>query len=77
MIQNNIFTKAINILIVIMIEYQNCCFKGEGFLTIDTLKGILLELEPDLTNETLQEIIDEVDEDGSGTIDFDGKFFIL
>ena len=52
-------------------------FKGEGFLTIDTLKGILLELEPDLTNETLQEIIDEVDEDGSGTIDFDGKFFIL
>ena len=51
-------------------------FPGEGFLTIDTLKGILLELEPDLTNETLQEIIDEVDEDGSGTIDFDGKFFI-
>jgi Ca2+-binding EF-hand superfamily protein len=45
--------------------------EGEGFLTIDTLKGILLELEPDLTNETLQEIIDEVDEDGSGTIDFD------
>jgi Ca2+-binding EF-hand superfamily protein len=45
--------------------------EGEGFLTIDTLKGILLELEPDLTNETLQEIIHEVDEDGSGTIDFD------
>merc|ERR1712107_934691 len=37
--------------------------EGEGFLTIETLKGILLELEPDLTADTLKDIIDEVDED--------------
>ena len=42
-------------------------------MTIETLKGILLELEPNLDADTLKDIIDEVDEDGSGTIDFDGK----
>jgi len=45
--------------------------EGLGYLTIDTLKGILLELEPNLADEQLMEIVDEVDEDGSGTIDFD------
>lgn len=44
---------------------------GEGFLTIETLSSILLELEPSLGKDELQDIIDEVDEDGSGTIDFD------
>eukprot|EP00096_Caligus_rogercresseyi_P016337 TRINITY_DN894_c0_g1_i2.p1 TRINITY_DN894_c0_g1~~TRINITY_DN894_c0_g1_i2.p1 ORF type:complete len:160 (-),score=66.97 TRINITY_DN894_c0_g1_i2:399-878(-) len=42
-----------------------------GYLTIETLKGILLELEPKLSDEQLMEIVEEVDEDGSGTIDFD------
>merc|ERR1712210_229879 len=45
---------------------------GEGYLTIETLSSILLELEPSLGKDELQDIIDEVDEDGSGTIDFDG-----
>ena len=44
-----------------------------GYLTIETLKGILLELEPNLGDEQLMEIVEEVDEDGSGTIDFDGN----
>jgi len=48
-----------------------------GFLTIETLKGILLELEPNLPDEDLAQIVEEVDEDGSGTIDFDGKIFII
>jgi len=42
-----------------------------GYLTIETLKGILLELEPNLGESQLMEIVEEVDEDGSGTIDFD------
>ena len=46
---------------------------GLGYLTIETLKGILLELEPNLGDEQLMEIVEEVDEDGSGTIDFDGN----
>ena len=54
-----------------------CYQKGLGYLTIDTLKGILLELEPNLGDEQLMEIVEEVDEDGSGTIDFDGKLIII
>ena len=50
---------------------------GLGYLTIETLKGILLELEPNLGDEQLMEIVEEVDEDGSGTIDFDGMKKIL
>ena len=48
-------------------------FIAEGYLTVETLSSILLELEPDLSAEQLKEIIDEVDEDGSGTIDYDGN----
>ena len=50
---------------------------GEGYLTVETLSSILLELEPDLSDEQLKEIIDEVDEDGSGTIDYDGNFHYI
>ena len=32
-----------------------------------------MELEPKLDDAQLTEIVDEVDEDGSGTIDFDGN----
>ena len=37
----------------------------------DTLKEILREIDPTLTEEDLDGIIEEVDEDGSGTLDFD------
>ena len=33
-----------------------------------------MELDPTLDDEDLDDIIEEVDEDGSNTIDFDGKF---
>lgn len=42
-------------------------------MTCDVLKGILSELDPTLEDDDLDDIIEEVDEDGSGTIDFDGK----
>lgn len=38
------------------------------------MREILKELDDKLTNEELDGIIDEVDADGSGTVDFDGKF---
>ena len=44
-----------------------------GYITTDTLRDILKELDSKLTNEDLDGIIEEVDEDGSGTLDFDGK----
>ena len=48
-------------------------FAGNGYISTDTLKEILKELDSKLTNEDLDNIIEEVDEDGSGTLDFDGN----
>jgi len=45
--------------------------EGEGYITTQVLKEILKELDPMLTKDDLEEIIEEVDEDGSGTVDFD------
>ena len=45
--------------------------EGQGFITTDVLKEILREIDPTLTEEDLDNIIEEVDEDGSGTLDFD------
>merc|ERR1712027_197416 len=44
---------------------------GEGFITMDTLRGLISELLAPLTDEELDGIIEELDEDGSGTMDFD------
>merc|ERR1712002_227674 len=44
---------------------------GEGFITMDTLRGLISELLSPLTTEELDGIIAELDEDGSGTMDFD------
>ena len=47
--------------------------QGNGYISTDTLKEILKELDNKLTEEDLIGIIEEVDEDGSGTLDFDGQ----
>ena len=44
---------------------------GEGFITMVTLRELIAELLAPLTTEELDGIIDELDEDGSGTMDFD------
>ena len=44
---------------------------GNGFITTSTLKEILQELDSKLSEDELNGIIEEVDEDGSGTVDFD------
>ena len=49
----------------------------QGYITTDTLKEILREIDNKLSEEDLEGIIEEVDEDGSGTLDFDGKHFLL
>ncbi len=46
---------------------------GNGYISTDTLKEILRELDNKLSEADLDNIIEEVDEDGSGTLDFDGK----
>merc|ERR1719225_884873 len=45
--------------------------EGQGFITTDVLKEILREIDTTLTEDDLENIIEEVDEDGSGTLDFD------
>ncbi len=47
--------------------------EGNGYITTDVLKEILHEIDPLLTPDDLEGIIEEVDEDGSGTLDFDGE----
>merc|ERR1711978_822295 len=42
-----------------------------GFISTDVLKEILRELDNKLTEDDINNIIEEVDEDGSGTLDFD------
>lgn len=45
--------------------------EGNGYISTHVLMEILAELDPRLTQEELEGIIDEIDEDGSGTVDFD------
>ncbi|KAK8377904.1 hypothetical protein O3P69_014085 [Scylla paramamosain] len=45
--------------------------KSQGFIPTSVLREILKELDNKLSNEELDGIIDEIDQDGSGTVDFD------
>lgn len=48
--------------------------EGKGFISVKVLRDILHELDDKLSNEDLDMIIEEIDSDGSGTVDFDGWF---
>lgn len=50
-------------------------FQGNGFISRPTLKGLLKEIASDLTDEQLEAAVDEIDEDGSGKIEFEGFEF--
>ncbi|XP_033150909.1 troponin C, isoallergen Bla g 6.0201 isoform X1 [Drosophila busckii] len=45
--------------------------EGKGYLTVATLRGILHELDDKISSQDLDSIIEEIDADGSGTVDFD------
>ncbi|KAJ8955277.1 hypothetical protein NQ318_000305 [Aromia moschata] len=44
---------------------------GNGFITIEVLREILRELDDNLTEDDLDNMIDEIDTDGSGTVDWE------
>ncbi|XP_052897800.1 troponin C, isoallergen Bla g 6.0101-like [Anopheles moucheti] len=44
---------------------------GTGFIPIDVFKKILQELDGAVPENELDDIIDEIDADGSGTVDFE------
>lgn len=47
--------------------------EGNGFIPTSCLKEILKELDDQLTDHDLDCMIEEIDSDGSGTVDFDGE----
>lgn len=52
-------------------------FTGNGYITTDVLKEIFKELDNTLSNDDLEQMIIEIDSDGSGTVDFDGNLIFL
>lgn len=50
--------------------------EGNGFIPTSALREILRALDDKLTEDELDEMIAEIDTDGSGTVDFDGKRII-
>ena len=51
--------------------------EGNGYIPTSALREILRALDDKLTEDELDEMIAEIDTDGSGTVDFDGKSFSL
>ncbi|XP_063239231.1 troponin C, isoallergen Bla g 6.0101-like [Bacillus rossius redtenbacheri] len=45
--------------------------EGNGYITTAVLREILKELDDKVSNEELDMMIEEIDSDGSGTVDFD------
>lgn len=48
-------------------------FAGNGYITTQVLREILEELDDNLSSEDLDNMIEEIDVDGSGTVDWDGE----
>lgn len=46
--------------------------EARGYLTLDTFRDILRELDSTVSDDELDQILDEIDADGSGTVDFEG-----
>jgi len=44
---------------------------GKGTISAEVIKEILLELDPGLSSEDADAMVDEIDEDGSGAIDYE------
>lgn len=54
-------------------NYVSLLCAGNGYIPTSCLKEILRELDDQLTEQELNMMIDEIDSDGSGTVDFDGQ----
>lgn len=51
--------------------------EGNGFIRTAELREIMRALDDKLTEDELDEMITEIDTDGSGTVDFDGEFSLI
>lgn len=72
---------------IVMVNYwQNVCFSfklyntyififtytAKGYITVEVLRQILHEIDDKISPADLDLMIDEIDADGSGTVDFEG-----
>lgn len=48
-------------------------FTAKGYITVKVLRDILHELDDKIPPGDLDLMIEEIDADGSGTVDFEGK----
>ncbi|VDO58403.1 unnamed protein product [Onchocerca flexuosa] len=48
-------------------------FKGNGYIAVSDLRDILRALDENISEDELDEMIADIDTDGSGTVDFDGE----
>lgn len=46
-------------------------FLAKGYITVEVLRDILHELDDKISSSDLDLMIDEIDADGSGTVDFE------
>jgi centrin-1 len=53
------------------------CFGPAGFITFKNLKRVAKELGENLTDEEIQEMIDEADRDGDGQVSEEEFFRIM
>lgn len=54
-----------------LLSVYTIIFKGNGYIPTSSLREILAALDDQLTGDQLNEMISEIDTDGSGTVDFD------
>lgn len=47
------------------------CVLAKGYITVEVLRDILHELDDKISSSDLDLMIDEIDADGSGTVDFE------
>ena len=52
-------------------------FIAKGYITVEVLRQILHEIDDKISPADLDLMIDEIDADGSGTVDFEGKEYIF
>ncbi|CAF3899409.1 unnamed protein product [Rotaria sp. Silwood2] len=50
---------------------------SRGVIDVADLKMIFKALDPDMPDDEVEQIISEVDEDGSGTVDYEGSYLIF
>ena len=64
-------TNQVQILRIKIFRFSIIYFTGNGYITTEVLKEILREIDSTLSEYEVDQIVEEVDEDGSGTVDFD------